>query len=175
MQTCFVCHQVTGEGLPGQIPPLAKSDFLMGDKERSIRFVLRGQTGEIVVNGKKFNGTMAPLNNLSDDEVANALTYVRNSFGNSGDAVTPKPCARSAPKPRRLRPTNTNRNPETHEGSTQMQTFPGGTMLIGNCRRCRRALGCYKTCGNGARSCGSLYAALPRRAGSENNPGGRLL
>ena len=90
MQTCFVCHQVTGEGLPGQIPPLAKSDFLMADKERSIRFVLRGQTGEIVVNGKKFNGTMAPLNNLSDDEIANALTYVRNSFGNSGDAVSPE-------------------------------------------------------------------------------------
>ena len=89
MQTCFVCHQITGEGLPGQIPPLAKSDFLMADKERSIRFVLRGQTGEIVVNGKKFNGTMAPLNNLSDEEIANALTYVRNSFGNSGDPVSP--------------------------------------------------------------------------------------
>ena len=90
MQTCFVCHQVNGEGLPGQIPPLAKSDFLMADKERSIRFVLQGQTGEIVVNGKKFNGTMAPLANLSDEEVANALTYVRNSFGNSGDAVMPE-------------------------------------------------------------------------------------
>jgi len=88
MQTCFVCHQVTGEGLPGQIPPLAKSDFLMADKDRSIRFVLRGQTGEIVVNGKKFNGTMTPLNNLSDDEVANVLTFVRNNFGNSGDSVS---------------------------------------------------------------------------------------
>jgi len=90
MQTCFVCHQVNGEGLPGQIPPLAKSDFLMADKERSIRFVLQGQTGEILVNGKKYNGTMAPLANLSDEEIANALTYVRNSFGNSGDAVMPE-------------------------------------------------------------------------------------
>jgi nitrite reductase (NO-forming) len=87
MQTCFVCHQVSGEGIPGQIPPLAKSDFLMADKERSIRFVLQGQSGEITVNGKKFNAIMAPLNYLSDDDVANVLTYVRNSFGNSGDAV----------------------------------------------------------------------------------------
>jgi len=87
MQTCFVCHQVTGEGIPGQIPPLAKSDFLMADKDRSIRFVLQGNTGEISVNGKQFNATMAPLNYLSDEDVANVLTYVRNDFGNSGDGV----------------------------------------------------------------------------------------
>jgi len=88
MQTCFVCHQPNGEGIPGQIPPLAKSDFLMADRERLIRFVLRGNSGDVVVNGKKYNGTMVALNNLSDDEIANVVTYVRNSFGNSGDGVT---------------------------------------------------------------------------------------
>lgn len=88
MQTCFVCHQMEGQGIPGQIPPLAKSDFLMADKERSIRIVLQGLTGETVVNGKKYNGVMTPLNTLSDAEIANALTYVRNSFGNSGAAVS---------------------------------------------------------------------------------------
>ena len=87
MQTCFVCHQVTGEGIPNQIPPLAKSDFLMADKERAIRTVLQGRSGETVVNGKKYDAIMAPLNNLSDDEIANVLTYVRNNFGNSGPAV----------------------------------------------------------------------------------------
>lgn len=89
MQTCFVCHQVNGEGIPNQIPPLAKSDYLMADKERSIRIVLQGQSGEMVVNGKNYNGVMIPLNNLADEEIANVLTYVRNSFGNSGDAVLP--------------------------------------------------------------------------------------
>ena len=89
MQTCFVCHQLNGEGIPAQIPPLAKADYLMADKERSIRIVLQGQTGELEVNGKKYNGTMTPLNYLSDDDIANVLTYVRNSFGNNGDAVTP--------------------------------------------------------------------------------------
>ena len=87
LQTCFVCHQADGQGLPAQIPPLVKSDYLMADKERSIRAVLGGLSGEVTVNGKKFNGVMTPLNYLSDDEVANVLTYVRNSFGNSGDAV----------------------------------------------------------------------------------------
>ncbi len=96
MQTCFVCHQLNGEGILAQIPPLAKSDYLMADKERSIRMVLQGQTGEIVVNGKKYNGTMTPLNYLSDDDIADVLTYARNSFGNTGDAV-------SAPEVRRVR------------------------------------------------------------------------
>jgi nitrite reductase (NO-forming) len=89
MQTCFVCHQPNGEGIPNQIPPLAKSDFLMADAERSIRIVLQGRSGDVEVNGKKFNGTMVPLNNLADEEIANVLTYVRNSFGNSGDPVAP--------------------------------------------------------------------------------------
>jgi nitrite reductase (NO-forming) len=88
MQTCFVCHQFDGKGIPNQIPPLAGSDFLMADAERAIRIVLQGQTGELVVNGKTYNGTMVPLNNLSDEEIANVLTYVRNSWGNSGDAVS---------------------------------------------------------------------------------------
>ena len=89
MQTCFVCHMMNGEGIPNQIPPLAKSDFLMADKDRAIRIVLQGQSGELVVNGKKYNSIMAPLNNLSDEEVANVLTYVQNSFGNAGSATNP--------------------------------------------------------------------------------------
>jgi len=88
MQTCFVCHQPQGEGIPGQIPPLAKSDYLMADKANSIRGVLRGRTGEIVVNGKTYNGIMIPLNYLTDEQVANVLTYVRNSWGNSGESVS---------------------------------------------------------------------------------------
>jgi nitrite reductase (NO-forming) len=88
MQTCFVCHQPNAEGIPGQIPPLAKSDFLMADKERSIRIVLSGKAGEVTVNGKNYNAIMTPFNNLSDDDIANVLTYVRNNFGNSGEPVT---------------------------------------------------------------------------------------
>jgi nitrite reductase (NO-forming) len=88
MQTCFVCNQLNGEGLPAQIPPLAKSDFFASmSNDDAIRNVLAGRTGEVTVNGKKYNGTMTPLNYLSDDQIANVLTYVRNSFGNEGAAV----------------------------------------------------------------------------------------
>jgi nitrite reductase (NO-forming) len=104
MQTCFVCHQPEGQGVAGQIPPLAKSDFLATrSKEDYIRGVLMGRTGQIVVNGKTYNGTMVPLNYLSDEQIANVLTYVRNSWGNSGEAVTPQEVTRirqsAAPPP----------------------------------------------------------------------------
>ncbi len=88
MQTCFVCHQPGGLGVPGQIPPLAESDFLMKHKEDSIRAVVIGRIGETVVNGKTYKGTMIPLAYLNDDQIANVLTYVRNSWGNNGDAVS---------------------------------------------------------------------------------------
>ena len=86
---CTVCHQKTGMGLAPLFPPLAGSDYLMADKKRSIVGVLAGQSGPMEVNGKKYNQVMPPLPNLSDEEVANVLTYVRNSWGNKGEAVTP--------------------------------------------------------------------------------------
>ena len=85
---CTACHQSKGEGIPGAFPPLAKSDFLMADKTRAIGVVKNGLQGKVVVNGKEYNSIMPALK-LSDDDVANALTYVRNSFGNeAGDMVT---------------------------------------------------------------------------------------
>lgn len=91
-QICSACHQANGQGLEGAFPPLASSDFLMADKARSISAVVRGLEGPITVNGKLFNSVM-PAVRLDDDSVANVLTYVRNSWGNSGDAVTPSEVA----------------------------------------------------------------------------------
>jgi len=82
-QTCFVCHQPSGLGVPGQIPPLAKSDVLMGDTAGVIRGVLQGRSGELTVNGKKYNGIMIPFGNLSDQQIADVLTFARNTWGNS--------------------------------------------------------------------------------------------
>jgi nitrite reductase (NO-forming) len=87
MQTCFACHQSEGQGLPGVFPPLAKSDYLMADKERSIRAVVKGLSGLVTVNGQNYNGVMPPVM-LTDEQIAHVLTYVRNSWGNTADIVT---------------------------------------------------------------------------------------
>ncbi|WP_431135167.1 copper-containing nitrite reductase [Psychroserpens mesophilus] len=87
MQTCFACHQAEGQGVPNAFPPLAKSDYLNADVDRAIGAVLNGLTGEITVNGEKYNSVMT-RQMLSPDEIANVLTYVYNSWENSGKVVT---------------------------------------------------------------------------------------
>jgi nitrite reductase (NO-forming) len=87
MQTCFACHQGEGQGIPNAFPPLANSDYLNADVNRAIDIVLNGLTGEITVNGEKYNSVMT-RQSLSSDEVANVLTYVYNSWGNNGTVVT---------------------------------------------------------------------------------------
>jgi nitrite reductase (NO-forming) len=87
--TCSVCHQPAGQGLPNVFPPLAKSDYLMSDKERAIKIVLNGLSGPVTVNGASYNSVMPPMSQLNDDAIANILTFVRNTWGNQGSAVLP--------------------------------------------------------------------------------------
>jgi mono/diheme cytochrome c family protein len=86
---CAACHQPTGMGRPNLFPPLAGSDYLNADKNRSIKIVIFGRQGEVVVNGQKFNSNM-PSFPLTDSDIANVLTFVYNSFGNSGLEVKPE-------------------------------------------------------------------------------------
>ncbi|MBZ0267853.1 nitrite reductase, copper-containing [bacterium] len=87
-RTCFACHQASGLGIPGVFPPLAGSDYLKADIDRAISGVIYGQQGKLVVNGKEYNGLMTPQN-LNDEEIANVVTFVLNSWGNVGEAITP--------------------------------------------------------------------------------------
>lgn len=86
---CMSCHMEQGEGIEGVYPPLANSDYLMADKDRSIDNIIRGLSGEIKVNGKTYDMEMSAFD-LSDEEVSDVLNYVRNSWGNKGAAVTPE-------------------------------------------------------------------------------------
>ena len=86
--TCSVCHQATGQGLPGVFPPLAKSDLIAADPKRPISILLKGLTGKVTVNGKEYNSVMPPMNQLNDDEIANIITYVLNSWDNPGGHIS---------------------------------------------------------------------------------------
>jgi nitrite reductase (NO-forming) len=87
-QNCAACHQPNGEGLAGAFPPLARSDYLNADTRRAIGVVLRGLAGPITVNGVSYNSLMPALG-LTDEDVANVLTYVYSQWGNNGTRVTP--------------------------------------------------------------------------------------
>ena len=86
---CISCHMEPGNGIEGVYPPLAKSDYLMADKKRSIKQVLYGATDEMKVNGKVYNAPMAGFD-LNDEQTSDVLNYVRNSWGNKGGAIKPE-------------------------------------------------------------------------------------
>ena len=90
---CSACHQPNGEGIPAAFPPLARSDYLNEDTNRAIATVLHGLTGEITVNGNLYNSVM-PVLALNDENVANVLTYVYNTWENNGTEVTPEEVAK---------------------------------------------------------------------------------
>jgi mono/diheme cytochrome c family protein len=89
---CAQCHQATGLGVAGQFPPLAGSEWLNTESaEKAIRIVLNGLNGPIEVQGKQFNNSMVPWRDiLSDEQIANVLTYVRSEWGNKASPVKPE-------------------------------------------------------------------------------------
>jgi len=97
--TCSVCHQATGEGLPGVFPPLAKSSLIAEDPKRTVQILLHGLNGKVVVNGKEYNSVMPPMSQLNDDEMANILTFVLNSWGNPGGRITTDEVAKARTTP----------------------------------------------------------------------------
>ena len=87
---CMACHQSDGGGVPRMNPPLAGTSYVSGDKKILIRIVLKGlKGGEVEIDGDRFENPMpAQQDALTDQQIADVLTYVRNSFGNKGSAVT---------------------------------------------------------------------------------------
>lgn len=89
-RVCAACHQPTGLGLPGAFPPLAGSEILTrGDGSTVVRIVLHGLQGPITVGGNTFNSVMPPQGPmLKDNEISDAISYARSSWGNRASAVS---------------------------------------------------------------------------------------
>ena len=87
-QYCISCHQADGGGVPNMNPPLINTTYVLGDKEHLIKIILKGLNENIEIDGENFSNPMPALNILKDQQIADVLTYVRNSFGNKASAVT---------------------------------------------------------------------------------------
>jgi mono/diheme cytochrome c family protein len=85
---CAACHQATGLGIAGVFPPLAGSEWVVGNEKVLASILLHGLEGEIVVKGNTYKGVMPSFNALSDAEIAAALTYIRSDWGNPALPVT---------------------------------------------------------------------------------------
>lgn len=86
---CAACHQATGLGQPGVYPPLAGSEWVVGDETRIIKIILAGLAGEVQVKGATYNNNMPNIGaGLKDAQVAHIATYVRQAWGNAAGPVT---------------------------------------------------------------------------------------
>lgn len=86
-QNCLTCHQADGTGVPMLNPPLTSADWVLGPKPRLIGLVLKGLSGQ-KVDGQAYHNPMPAHDFLTDQQVADVLSYIRNSFGNKGSAIT---------------------------------------------------------------------------------------
>ena len=87
-RTCIACHQPTGKGLPPVFPSISETPIVVGNPELPIKFILQGLMGPITVGGMTFNSMMPPVPGVNDQDIADVLTYVRQSFGNKGNPVS---------------------------------------------------------------------------------------
>lgn len=90
MKRCLACHQSDGGGVPHLNAPLDGATAVKGnDKAKLIRYVLKGFNERVELDGETYSNNMAPLPDLSDQEIADVLTFVRNSWSNKASAVSP--------------------------------------------------------------------------------------
>ena len=86
---CVACHQANGAGVPGVFPPLAGSEWVLGNAERLASIPLHGIQGPLTVNGVVYNGQMPMFAAiLTDGEIAAVLTHIRSQWGNKADEIT---------------------------------------------------------------------------------------
>ena len=86
---CVGCHQANGEGLPGQFPPLAGSEYVkIEDSTLTTKVLLSGLVGPVTVKGSECNGNMAAYGGLRDYEIAGIVTFIRKNWGNESSEVT---------------------------------------------------------------------------------------
>jgi len=87
-QYCMACHQADAGGVPHLNPPLIKTPFTLGDKKKLIQIVIKGKTEPVEIDGEIYTNPMPAQVLLKDQEIADVLSYVRNSFGNKASMVT---------------------------------------------------------------------------------------
>ena len=88
VKECLTCHQVDGSGVPNMHPPLGPGSWVSKDPKELIAIMMKGLSGKIEVNGEVYKNYMPSHAKMSDEEIADVLTYIRSSFGNNFGPVT---------------------------------------------------------------------------------------
>lgn len=87
MQYCLSCHMADGGGVQNLNPPLIKTSYVLGDKTKLSKILLNGFSERVEIEGEMYNNVMPSFNYLTNQQIADVLTYVRSNFGNKASAV----------------------------------------------------------------------------------------
>ncbi len=85
---CIACHQKDGGGVPRLNPPIIKTEYVLGDKSRLVKIILKGFNQPLEIEDEEYTNPMPAQPHLTDAQISNVLTYIRNSFGNKASAIT---------------------------------------------------------------------------------------
>lgn len=89
LQRCMACHQVDGSGVPRLNPPLDGASTVKGnDKLKLVRIIIKGMTDRVEIDGEYYDNNMSANPDLTDTQIADVLTYIRNNWSNKASVVT---------------------------------------------------------------------------------------
>ncbi len=84
---CLICHQSNGSGVPGLNSPLIRTEYVLGDENRLLKIILNGSADGLELNNSEYANVMPSFRALSDEQIAEVGTYIRNSFGNNASPI----------------------------------------------------------------------------------------
>ena len=87
-QNCLVCHQSTGEGVPGLNPPLNDTPYVLGDKSKFLDILVNGSDVRLIVKGSTYSNAMPAFGSFNDTAISKVASYIRNGFENSAEPIT---------------------------------------------------------------------------------------
>ena len=87
---CLQCHMENGKGAPSMNPPLAGNSTVTAEADPLIKIILNGFSQPTEINGEMYQNIMPSHAFLTDQQIADVLTYIRNTWGNSASAVKPE-------------------------------------------------------------------------------------
>jgi mono/diheme cytochrome c family protein len=93
LDSCAVCHMTDGSGVPGMQPALDGDPVVGGDPGQLIRLILQGPAKVLPADRPIFSSTMPAFDQLSDQQIADLLTYLREQYGGKASVIKPEQVA----------------------------------------------------------------------------------
>ena len=89
LQRCMVCHQADGGGVPKLNAPLDGSSSVNSTNiAKLVKYIVKGFNDRVEIDGEFYENAMPAAADLTDQQIADVLTFIRNSWTNKAGPIT---------------------------------------------------------------------------------------